>query len=378
MSYDVSNIVRVTERINPAGLAFANFGLAMLFAPESEKPAAQAVNTYAVYGSLSDLQADYAANTETYKAASRWFSTIPQPRELRVFIRSNTTDSDTVLTTLGIAANLTWWYWTFFTKDVYADEANMAGLATWADANRRFIANCSTAADIRDPGDTTDIASTLTTAGNRHIYTLSHATDDYAGISLAAKFAAVNYSGQNTTITGEFQKLSGVPAESLTGTEYSAMKQPTKKAVFYAVVDLQGSVDNGQVINSYSHSAFGEYIDDVINLDALVNDIKVTMYNRMTKGQKVGQDPIGQSLLNGAAKESCQRYLANGFLGSRIYTDPDDGVEKYTAGFEILTKPTDILTISDSARASREAAPIRVRVFRKGAVHFADIDLSVY
>lgn len=379
MSYDVNNIIRITARLSSAGLAYANFGKAVLFAPEAEKPVGSSVDTFAVYTKLEDLAEDYASTTETYKAASRWFSMLPKPRELTVYIRSNVTDSDTVVATLTKAADVLWWYWTFFTKDVYADEANIPGIAVWADANGRMVPNCSTAAGIRDPLVTNDIASTLTTAGSRHIYTLSHATDDYAGIALAAHFATVNYAQTNSTITGEFKKLPGIPAEDLSGTAYATMNSAAKKAVFYTKTELQGSVDNGRVINSTTHSTYGEYIDDVVNLDAFINDVKVSVYNALT-GQttKAPQTPIGQAILLSAAEESCQRYVANGFLGPRTYTNPDNGLDEYSPGYVILSKPEDILTLSDADRAARKSAPIRIRVHRAGAIHGVDIDIDIY
>jgi len=379
MSYDVNNIIRVVTQLSPGGLAFANFGLAMLFSPESEKPAGMAVDTFRVYSNLSDVQADFADTTETYKASARWLSMIPQPRELRIYVRSDLTALDTVLTTLGKAADVTWWYWTFFTKDVYADEANFSALAVWADANSRFVPNCSVSADIRNPALSTDIASVLTTAGSRRTYTFSNAQDDYAGISLAALYAAVNYNQARSTITGEFKKLPGVPAESLTATEYAAMRLPTKKAVFYTQVDLQGAIDNGRVINSITHSTFNEYVDDVVNLDAFVNNIKVSLFNAVAnQTTKLPQTPAGQALLIGAAQEVAEQYISNGYLGPRNYTDPDDGVDKFTAGYEMLTKPEDILDLSDSERGERQSAPIRLRVFRAGAVHLVDINVDVY
>ena len=69
----------------------------------------------------------------------------PQPREINIFGRSNVTDLDTVVETLNIAANLTWWYWTMFTVDVYSDEATIKLVADWLDANGRYTMNCSTA-----------------------------------------------------------------------------------------------------------------------------------------------------------------------------------------------------------------------------------------
>jgi hypothetical protein len=265
---------------------------------------------------------------------------------------------------------------------VYAVAADVQLIAAWHDANTAMFMNNQTGAAvtaIRNPALDTDIASVLTTSGYRHTATFAHATDPYAGNALAKWFAAVNYNGTTTTITGEYKKLSGVAAEDLTGTANGAMKLATKKAIFYSVVDLQGSVDSGRVINSFTHSTFGEYLDDVVNLDVFVNYLTVRLYNAIaTANTKVPQTPIGQSLLIGRARAVCEQFIENGYLGPRNYTDPDDGVEKYTAGYEILTAPEDILDLTEVQRANRESAPLRIRVFRAGAIHTVPVDVYVY
>ena len=379
MGLDASTIINIVTRISPAGLAGANFGLSMLFAPEGELPVGFNVNTFRTYTSMTDLAVDFDDTTETHKAALRNMAMLPTPQAISVFARSNITDTDTIIETLDIAANLVWWYWSFFTEDVYSVEADVKLIAAWNDANIRYAMNCSTAANIRDPIVTADIASELTTQGNRHISTFSHATDDYAGHALPAWFQSVNYSVPGSTITGEFKKLPGVAAEDLTGTEYAAMEQATKKAVFYTVVDLQGSVDNGRVINSWSHSSFGEYIDDVINTDAFVNSLRVALYNALAnQPTKDPQTPAGQDVLLTAARAVGEQYITNGFLGERIWTNPDNGLEEFTLGYEILSKPEDILTLSDSNRDDRKSAPIRIRIFRAGAIHAADVTVDVF
>lgn len=379
MSYDVSNIINIVTRISPAGLAFANFGKAFLFAPQSEAPAGFNPDTIRVYNSISDLSVDFSSSTETYKAANSWFGTIPNPSEITVYVLDST-DAN-IVDSLNKARNSYWWYWTFFTEDVYADLAGFPAIAAWGDSNDSLVPNCAVGAAttaIRDPGVTNDIASTLTTAGTRHCYTLAHATDAYAGISLAAVFAAVNYTGSNTTITGEFKKINA-PTESLTGTEYSAMREPTKKACFYTTVDLQGSVDSGRMINTFTHSSFGEYIDDVVNLDAFINDLKVTLYNALTnQPTKLPQTIAGQQVLISAAAETGERYISNGYLGERNYTNPSTGLQEFTRGYEIDTKPEDILNLSESQRNNREAAPIKMRIYRAGAIHSVDVTVEVF
>ena len=379
-AYNVDNIIPVTTTISPTGLGFANFAKAVGFAPEAELPVGFDVDTRRTYTSLVGLSADFADTTETYKMAQRWLSGIPATNELVIWGKA---DADATITaTLNKARNVMWWYWTFFTKDVYADVADVALVAQWADDNESFFMNCQTttlAAAIRDGNVDTDIASVLTASGYRHTATFTHATDPYAGIALCKWLAAVNYSAASSTITAEYKKLSGVTAEELTASEYAAMTDLTKKAMFYTVVELQGSEDAGRVINSYTHSTFGEFMDDVVNLDAFINAIKVAVYNAIAnQPKKLGQTPAGQAVVNSAARTVCQQYITNGYLGSRNYLDPDDGETKFTFGYEILTDAEDILDISDSDRDARKAAALKIRVFRAGAIHQAPVDIEVY
>jgi len=380
MSYDINNIVPINLRVSPQGLGYANFGSATLFAPESELPVDFDVDTRRVYTSLTDLSVDFASTTETYKAASKWLGGTPSMSSLTVWA-TNDLDADWP-TTLNKARNEFWWFFTFVTATVYASVADATAIAGWANDNESFFMNCQTgvnATAIRDINDDTDIATVFTTNGYRYVSTMAHATDAYAGITLCKLFAKVNYTATNSTITGEGKVLSGVAGEDLTGTAYAAMKLPTKKCQFYTQVENKGSVDAGRVINSWSHSSFGEYMDDVINLSAFINGIGVELYNAVfNQPTKLGQTPAGQSVLIGTAKAFCELYIANGYLGPRNYIDPDDGQTKFTVGYEILTKPEGILNLTDPDRDARKSAPLRIRLFRAGAIHVAPVDIDVY
>lgn len=381
MSYNVDNIIPITTRISPQGLAFANFAEAVMFAPEAELPVGFAVDTFRSYTSITELSVDFASTTETYTAMNRWLGGTPATSLIKVW---GTADADATWTiTLDKARNVLWWFWSFFTVTEYADLSTaVPAIASWSNTNESYFMNCQTGSSstaVRDPNVTTDIATVLTTSGYRYASTFTHATDPYAGIALCKWFAAVNYNSTNSTITGEYKKLSGVAAESLTGTEYGAMTQDTKKCQFYSVVDLQGSTDNGRVINSWSHSTFGEWMDDVVNLAAFVNGLKVTLYNTIANvTTKLGQDVAGQSVLIGETKAFCELYIGNGYLGERTYIDPDDGVTKYTVGYEVLTQAEDILTITNTQRDARESATMRIRIFRKGAIHKVPVDIDVF
>lgn len=379
MSYPADQIIQVNARISPAGLGFANFASAAVFAAPADVTAGTLVaDTRKTYNTIQEVAADFPETTETYKAAAAWLGGTPKMRQVNIWM---TAAADaTLAATLNKARNVFWWYWTIFPAPVLLDEDDVITAASWCDQNASMLINNQTgssAVDIRDQSKESDIATELTTLGYRHAYTACHAANAHSGTYLAKHFAAVNYSADRSTITGEFKKSPGVLAEDLKGSEITAME--TKNAAFYSIVELQGSNDVGRWLNTITHSSYGEYIDDVVNLDAFINTLTVRLYNALANvTTKLEQTPRGQAVLLATARQVGEQYIANGYLGPRNYIDPDDGNEKYTIGFEILTKPEDILDISTEDRNARLAAPIRMRLFRAGAIHKAIVDVDIY
>lgn len=379
MSYPADQIIQVNARISPAGLGFANFASAAVFAAPADVTAGTLVaDTRKTYNTIQEVAEDFPETTETYKAAAAWLGGTPKMRQVTIWMTA--AGDATIAATLNKARNAFWWYWTILTAPVLLDADDVIAAASWCEQNASMLINNqagASATDIRDQSKESDIATELTTLGYRHVYTACHATNEHSGTYLAKHFAAVNYSADRSTITGEFKKSPGVLAEDLKGSEITAMQ--TKKAAFYSIVELQGSNDVGRWLNSITHSSYGEYIDDVVNLDAFINTLTVRLYNALANvTTKLEQTPRGQAVLLATARQVGEQYIANGYLGPRNYIDPDDGNEKYTIGFEILTKPEDILDISTEDRNARLAAPIRMRLFRAGAIHQAIVDIDIY
>jgi len=375
MAYPVDQIINIVTRIRPGGLGVANFGMGMLFAPVTEAQNSAIAGTFDDFSSLAQVADAFETESESYKVAARWFGMTPKPTTLRVYYRDNTGDSILQSLTAAAEANV-WWYWTLLTDELTELSASgIAAVAAWCDGNEKFLVNGTTDAGVINPATTTDVCSVLTDAGSRRVFTLRHSDDPYAAVSLAARFSRVNFAAANSTITGEFGKLPGVAAEDLSVTAYNAMR--AKKAVFYTKVETGGQVDDGRVINSVTHSAFGEYIDDVVNLDAFVNALKVGVYNALANAtSKVAQTPRGQQILIDAASQVGEQFILNGFLGEREYIHPETGEVAVSRGYEVLTKPEDIYSLSDSGRAARKAAPIIMRIFRAGAIHAVDIQVD--
>lgn len=381
MAYDISNIIRINSTISAAGVGLANFGSALWLCPNDEIPAGETAGTYKTYNLASATEA-FSPTDETYTAlVNHWLAPSPQMRDVKVWFMNGTSS---LTEELDAARNATWWFWTLVDAITLSTPANVTEVATWCNTNSSMFVNCQSdvtqVANIRDEATTTDIASTLTSSGFRFAFTLANLLDPYAGISLAKWYGAVNYSGTNTCITGELKTLPGVPSEDLEASEYAAMQQDTKKCVFYTDAFLQGSTVVGNVINSTSHSSFGEYIDDVVNSEAIKNAVTVALFN-VLKGatSKVPQTPRGQSRLLKAVEAVGTQFNQNGYLGERSFIDPDTGLEGYTkTGFVLLTKPEDILNISSADRAARKSANLRYRLYPSGATHAIDVDQTIY
>lgn len=379
MSYPIANIIPITVNISPSGLGTANFASALAVAPTAELPADFNPDTLRTYLSLKQVSEDFANTTETYAMASKWFGSTPAVYQLQVWGR-NKADAD-IVTTLTKAFDKTWWYWTFVDKSTLADTAQVLTVAKFAEDNNVFFPNSQvgTSAEAIRAGTADNIAEQLTTLGYRKTYTVSHATDPYAAIALAKQFAAVNYAGTNTTITGEYKKSPGVAAEDLSGTAYTNMRKDTVRCVYYSTLDLQGSTDVGRWMNTYTHSAYGETIDDVVNLDAFVNSGRVAGYNAIAgTTTKLPQDPVGQAVILGAFRTTGAQFITNGYLGPRNYTNPDNGNTEYTTGFEMLTVANDILNLTAAQRDNHEAYPVNVRLFKAGSIWTVDLTVNVY
>lgn len=375
MAYPAESIINVDTLISSAGLGTANFGAGMVFADfDSSSDAAFVEGTYRDYGTAAAVAVDFSIASDPYKAAEAWFSALPKPKSLRIYLRI---ENNTPVASLNDAINKRiWFYWYEFETAIRANDAEVLALAAAGDAAGKFFAYTTNEATVRDPSITTDVVSKAVIQGSRRMFLASHASELYEGFEIAAVFSRVNFNAANSTITGEFKKLPGIDAEDLTQTAYAAMKQ--KGAVFYTVVETGGEKDMGRVINSKTTSTYGEFIDDVFNLDAFVNYLTVALYNALTKvPTKLRQTAAGQQILINAAAQIGERFIGNGYLGERLYLSDKTGEETLSRGYEILTTAEDIQNLTDAERSDRKAAPIVMRLFRAGAIHAVDVTAQV-
>ncbi|OCA53942.1 DUF3383 family protein [Photorhabdus namnaonensis] len=383
MSYSVDNIIPVNLLLTPAGLGYADFSSAMIFADATDlvdKVKFEA-GTFRDYNSTSGIAADFKTDSDIYRIATRYFANIPKPPQITVWMKNPT---ESLVENMNSAADALWRYHYFF-KNTDVTKESAISIADWADANGHPVWLTFSDEGIVDPNIKDDVISVLKSKGNRHVFAgykspssvKTDPTQAYAMIQLAAAFHKFRPAGINTAITGEFQVLPGVIGDDLKTSAYNALK--AKNSVFFTQIELTGQTDNSRVINSKSMSSYGEFIDDVVNLDVLKNYIQVDGYNYIAgAGSKRALTPRDYGGLLTTISDTCKRFYNNGVLGTGSYVDPDDGKTKVAQfGFILRSKPEDVLNLTSSQRKQRQYPSTSLLVILARAGHVAEININV-
>lgn len=385
MAVDISSIVPVSVSISSSGLASADFASSVAFADLGDlaNEVVFPVNTYRDYTALTNIIADFGTDSEIYNLAAPYFANKTRSPTFTVFMKSSY-DDDPATVAAKLDASGVWRYNQFFKNDDITTD-NVANLAKWSDsANRAVWVNISDAAAVT-PGSTTDLVSMISGLGSRHLFMGFRApstlegddTQGYPMNALAGKFTKWNPAGRNTAITGEYQNLLGVTADSLSPTAIGILK--SKKCVYFSKVVSSGNATGCMAMNTTSPSSYGEWIDDVVGVDMLGNALQVGLFNWLVQPQtKRGLDAKNFAGAITSAGNVCKQYFENGFLGAGYIVDPDTGKERYLAnGYWINNDPAEIERMTTAQRQQRKYPVLNVYVLRDGAAHFIPVSLYV-
>lgn len=416
MAYSVDNIIPVNVIIGAAGLGYADFTTAFVFAdtsdllsdnapailteagekletekgevitpgsvPVTARGETFAVDTFRDYAGMKALGDDFGTDSDIYLIATRYFAQIPRPSLLTVWMKNP--EDESLLVTLNKADEAAWRYNYFFKTEDCSDE-HLLLLSDWSDTNGHPVWYTSTMDEVLDQSVTDDIVSRLAKKGNRHMlvgWRAPEAVDTdpsqaYSMVQVAATFAKFRPNGLSTAMTAEYQVLPGVDGDELKTSHYNALK--AKKAVFFTPVELAGQKDTCRVINSVSMSSYGEFIDDVINIDVLKNHLQVDGYNYIANvGTKRPLTPRGYAGLLNVLTGTLKRFYNNGVLGEGTYTDEETGDEKTSRfGYVILSRAEDVLSLTKAQRKKREFPPTKILVILARAGHVAELNVTV-
>lgn len=256
------------------------------------------------------------------------------------------------------------------TNLVDADRSAVAAYVEAASRPHIYGVNAAAAATI-DGTQTTDIASVLKAAGYKRSTVQYSSTTPYAAASLLARVLTTDFQAQNSTITLMYKNEPAVTAESLTTAQADALQ--TKRANVFI------TYDNATAIVQYGTMAGDAYIDEMVGLDWLANEVQTEIFNVLYGNKKIPQTDAGVHRLVNAAEVACDRAVKNGLLAPGTWTSNDIGQvtngSYLSKGYYVFTSP--LRTQSAADRAARKSPPILIAAKLAGAVHTVDILITV-
>ncbi len=253
------------------------------------------------------------------------------------------------------------------------DSDDAVTFAQWIEAQDKAIFSpCSNDPLALNPNSQIDISPVLQalsltrTCGPQY----HDKKDFYPDAALLAVMLGVDYSGENTAITAKFKDFPGIPTVGVDVNEWA-----TLEAKGYNILSATGN--NSRVNREGTTESDDYFIDDRVNLDNLVEEAQVAVYNVFLRNPKVPYTVPGQGLLEAGLAVVLNRYVRNGVLADRAISDPvaENGIEIKPA-FKVESGAIQLATAAD--RAIRKAPPIAVIVYLAGAIHSVKININAY
>ncbi|MBS1003168.1 MULTISPECIES: DUF3383 family protein [Acetobacter] len=365
----LSDIVNAQVTLDPQASATRNFGTLLIVGSESVLSDTEDLRSYSSLDSVGD---DYAVTSPVYLAATLFYAQSPQPSTLYVG-EQRTSETNLTTTVQRLAAASGDWYGLAFAMATMPTDTVIVQVAQQIEALtpvRTFWATTQDANAIVS-SSTTDLAYLLCQANVSRTWCQYSTSNPYASISAFARIATVNYSGQNTTLTLKFKNEPDVTSETLTTTEYSALK--AKYCNVFALLQ------NGESIIQEGYMADGTWADTRIGCDAFQNGLQVAGFNLLYSNLKIPQTDAGMVILKGTYDTVCQTYVTNGLFAPGVWTGPTIGALKngdtLNDGYYIYCPS--VASQSAADRSARKAVTMQIACKLAGAVHSSNVLVNV-
>ncbi|MCM2544900.1 DUF3383 domain-containing protein [Burkholderia glumae] len=242
---------------------------------------------------------------------------------------------------------------------IEADQAHLYGITTQN-------------AQALDPTVTNDLASQLKALALKYTMIQYSSTSPYAVVSALGRLLTVDFNGNSTTLTLMFKQEPGIVAESLTTTQADALE--AKNCNVYV------GYDNDTSILQYGVTPSGIFADSVYNALWFRNAIQTAVYNLLYQSPtKIPQTDAGNALIASTISAVCDEAVTNGYLAPGTWNSAGFGAlaqgQMLSKGYYIYTPP--IASQSQADRAARKSVVFQIAAKEAGAIHSADIAVTV-
>ena len=255
-----------------------------------------------------------------------------------------------------------------------ANNADTASVVAYlsGSSNLHIFGATTQEAAVLGTGDTTNLAYILQQANYRRSLVQYSSTNPYAAISALARLLTVDYNGNNTVITLKFKQEPGIVAENLTSGQANALESYN--------CNVFAAYDNNTAIFEQGVMSDGTFADIVTNTDWFAADLQNGVWNALyTSPTKIPQTEAGMNILKGVCTGICAQAVNNGMLAPGQWNTTGFGQlsdgDYLAKGYYIFSAP--VAAQDPALRAARIAVPIQVAAKLAGAIHSADILVTV-
>ena len=362
----LSDIVDISVVVSPVATIRNGFNLGLIVGSSTHIAASDRVKLYT--GTEGMLADGFIVSDAEHKAATLYFSQIPRPSKVAIG-RWDKTGSETALQAVtACRGKNTDWYACYLCGAAKEDVLALAPYIEAVEPDSTFFYTTSDADVLA--GTAGNVMLTLKSLGFKRTIG-QYSTSEDAAVSIMGYAMGANTGLANTAYTLAYKQEVGVTPEILTNDQVTLIKAQNGNVY----------INRGNTYNLFEQGimANGMHFDEVINLDMLVNDIRIGVMDLLAAVSKVPQNEGGVTLLISAITGPCESARDREFLTPGVWNAPSI-LNLYTGdtlskGYVILTESIDDQSSED--RAARIAPPIYVCVKLAGAIEFVKIQINV-
>lgn len=368
---NLDQIVDISVEVSPLAAPRATFNVALFIGTKTG--IIDTTERLRLFTSADEvLEAGYLVTDPEYIAASIYFSQSPSPRRLYIGYQDLTVSpEETPVEALTACRAKNYdWYYAVCLAGVKADHVACAAYLESASPSSVY-AYTTTDADCllgaTSPDNIFEALKALSYARTIGQYATTQ-TAAYPN-NIYAICAILGYAcGQNSGLAGsaftlKFKPEVGIAVEPLTQAQ---------------VTNIEGQ--NGNVYVSYGNyynffeqgkMANGDFLDERVNIDMLVNNIQLSVLDLLNATPKIPQTDSGVNEIINAINQACEQAVSVGFLASGTWTGIDVLNLKYgdTLPKGYLVQAQALSEQSTADRELRKSVPLYVAIKEAGAVH---------
>ena len=371
----ITYVVSASAVLPSAGLEPLKLSTILLLT--DEEPASAITGSYIIARTASSVINQWGTETEVAKQAQIIFSQSPNilANDGYLIVAHFLNAEETYAQAITRLASEIYFEGILTTRTVEDAEAIEASAHVQAMGNRILALPASNVSTLTNE---TGLFYKLQSNNKTKCLLYTNGTDDEEKALNARLFAAayisrafaVNYTGNNTTITMNLKDLVGIAADINISETILEKCAEIGADCFPSIEGLPKVISNQQG---------GMYFDQVANQIWFVNAIQRNVFNLLaTTRTKVPQTEVGMNMITAAIKEICNQATTNGYIAPGTWNSADTfgnfndfhrNIEEI--GYYIYHQP--VAEQTQNEREQRKAPLFQIAAKEAGAVHSANI-----